>query len=439
MGTFRLFVFGCQMNVYDGDRLRTALAERGWTETQEDGADAVLFVTCSIRDKAEQKVASLLGRFRPPRGEQGPLVALVGCMAQRLGEEIPRRFPWVRLVAGPRHLGAVPEALEACVSDRRLRILLDRDPRALEDLGCAPRVAPGSVKGYVTIAHGCDHFCAYCIVPHVRGRFQSRDPGEILREVRDLADRGVREVTLLGQNVNRYGLDREDRTSFPRLLREVARVPGILRVRFATSHPVDFSEALVEVLAEGEGVCPSLNLPVQSGSDRILAAMGRGYTRDRYRSAAALLRQRVPEVGFTTDLIVGFPGETEEDFLQSLDLLEELRFDQVHTAAYSVRPGTRAEGLEGHLDPRTKARRLNEVNRIQARIAREINEACVGRVSPVLAEGPAPKGEGLWQGRTPQDKVVLFPGPAKVGEELLLEIRSAETWYLHGAVVPREG
>ena len=217
-------------------------------------------------------------------------------------------------------------------------------------------------------------------------------------------------------------------------------MPGILRVRFATSHPVDFSEALVEVLAEGEGVCPSLNLPVQSGSDRILAAMGRGYTRDRYRSAAALLRQRVPEVGFTTDLIVGFPGETEEDFLQSLDLLEELRFDQVHTAAYSVRPGTRAEGLEGHLDPRTKARRLNEVNRIQARIAREINEACVGPGLPGPDGGPPPpRGRGCGRGAPPRTRWCSSRGRRRSGRSFSWRSVPPRTWYLHGAVVPREG
>ncbi|WP_352425859.1 tRNA (N6-isopentenyl adenosine(37)-C2)-methylthiotransferase MiaB [Aminomonas paucivorans] len=441
MRSFKIDVYGCQMNAYDGDRLRTALSGAGWTEVQgEDEADAVLFVTCSIRDKAEQKVASELGRYRPGGGRKAPVVALLGCMAQRLGEDIPRRFPWVRLLAGPRHLGRVPEALGRCLEDDQLRVFLDEDPRALEDLRFPPQVTPGSIRAYVTIAHGCDHFCAYCIVPYVRGRFQSRDPEAILREVRCLADRGVREITLLGQNVNRFGVDRSDGFSFPRLLREVAEVPGVLRVRYATSHPVDFSEELVRVMAEHPRVCPALNLPVQSGSDRILAAMGRGYDGASYRRSVGLLRERVPDAGLTTDLIVGFPGETEEDFRESLSLLEELRFDQVHSAAYSVRPGTRAEGLPGHLDQVTRMRRLGEVNDLQSRIAREINETYVGRVLPVLAEGAAPKGEGLWQGRTPQDKVVLFPGPATAGEEILVRIVSAETWYLRGEMQrPGEG
>ena len=234
--------------------------------------------------------------------------------------------------------------------------------------------------------------------------------------------------------MNRFGVDRSDGFSFPRLLREVAEVPGVLRVRYATSHPVDSSEELVRVMVEHPRVCPALNLPVQSGSDRILAAMGRGYDGASYRRSVGLLRERVPDAGLTTDLIVGFPGETEEDFRESLSLLEELRFDQVHSAAYSVRPGTRAEGLPGHLDQATRMRRLGEVNDLQSRIAREINETYVGRVLPVLAEGAAPKGEGLWQGRTPQDKVVLFPGPATAGEEILVRIVSAETWYLRGEV-----
>ncbi|MCX7827834.1 MAG: tRNA (N6-isopentenyl adenosine(37)-C2)-methylthiotransferase MiaB [Thermanaerothrix sp.] len=430
MSTFNVNVFGCQMNVYDGDKLKSAFLERGWTQGEPGSSDVEVYVTCSIRDKAEQKVLSEIGRFGKLKNP--PLVVLVGCMAQRTGSHVAARFPWVRVVAGPRHLGMVPQAVEDSLKDLKVRMLLDDDPRETDDLCCTPHVEEGMVRGYVTIAHGCDHFCAYCIVPYVRGRFRSRDGEEILREVRELAQKGVKELTLLGQNVNRYGKDLPNGPSFPELLRMVSRVEGLVRVRFATNHPVDFSRELVEVMATEEKVCPSINLPVQSGSDRVLRLMGRGYTREQYLEMVRMLRDAVPDVGITSDLIVGFPGETEEDFMDSLDLLERVRFDLVHTAAYSVRPGTRAERMEGHLDVAEKARRLNRVNQLQAEISLDISRSWVGRTCPVLVEGPAPKGQGLWHGRTPQDKVVLFQGPSKVGEVVPVKITSALAWYLQG-------
>lgn len=433
MRTFSVNVFGCQMNVYDGDKLKSAFLGRGWVQGEPGSSDVEVYVTCSIRDKAEQKVMSEIGRFG--KLKTPPLVVLVGCMAQRVGSAVAARFPWVKVVAGPRHLGMVPEAVEESLTDNRVRMLLDEDPMEADDLCCIPHVEEGTVRGYVTIAHGCDHFCAYCIVPYVRGRFRSRDWDEILREVAELARKGVKELTLLGQNVNRYGKDLPNGPSFPELLRMVARVDGLVRVRFATNHPVDFSRELVEVMATEEKVCPSINLPVQSGSDRVLRLMGRGYTRDQYLGMVEMLRDAVPDVGITSDLIVGFPGETEEDFLASLDLLERVRFDLVHTAAYSVRPGTRAERMEGHLDVAERARRLNRVNQLQAEISLDINRSWVGKTCPVLVEGPAPKGQGLWHGRTPQDKVVLFQGPSKAGEVVPVKITSALAWYLQGELV----
>lgn len=433
MAKFNVNVFGCQMNVYDADKLKTAFLERGWEQGEAGRSDVEIYVTCSIRDKAEQKVLSEIGRFG--KLKEPPLVVLVGCMAQRTGSSVASRFPWVRVVAGPRHLGMVPDAVDSSLADGKLRLLLDQDPREVDDLCCTPHVVDGSVRGYVTIAHGCDHFCAYCIVPYVRGRFRSRDGDEILGEVRHLAQRGIKEITLLGQNVNRYGKDLPDGYSFPELLRAVARVEGILRVRFATNHPVDFSRELVEVMAQEPKVCPSINLPVQSGSDRVLKLMGRGYTREQYLQMVAMLREAVPDVGITSDLIVGFPGETQDDFMESVDLLRTVKFDLVHTAAYSVRPGTRAERMDGHLDVAEKARRLNLVNQLQGEISLEINRSAVGKIYPVLVEGPAPKGDGLWHGRTPQDKVVLFNGPSEVGKEVPVRITSALAWYLQGELV----
>ena len=434
MASFVLKIFGCQMNVYDGDRLRTALEAGGWREGEEESADAVIFLTCSIRDKAEQKVWSALGRYGERwRGQGRPTVAVLGCMAQRVGGELFRRFPWVRVVSGPRHLGRVPEALESALSEGGRHLLWDEDPRALEDLCAPPLRRENPYRAFVSIAHGCDNFCAYCIVPHVRGRFASRDPGAILDEVRCLVASGVKDVTLVGQNVNSYGTDRIDGWTFPRLLREAGRVRGLFRLRFATNHPKDLTEELGRTLAEGPPLCPALNLPLQAGSDLVLALMNRGYTVEDYAARVAMLRRYLPDVGLTSDLIVGFPGETEEDFRESLGALERFRFDQVHTAAYSPRPGTRAASMAPAVPEEESFRRLVEANALQRRIAGEINRDRVGRVYEILLDAPAPRGEGYLQGRTPQDKVVLVRGDgALLGTIRAVRITAGEAWALRG-------
>ncbi len=436
MHKFSLKVYGCQMNVYDGDKIKTALIGNGWRESSEDEADLVILNGCSIRDKAEQKVWSDLGRFavRWKRGGR-PLVAVTGCVAQRVGRRMAARFPWVRFVSGPRHIGAVPEALSLLFEEEgRPVFLMDDDPRAFVDLPGAPTERVNRWRAFVTIAHGCDNFCSYCIVPYVRGRFVSRPPEEILNEVRELVADGVLEVTLLGQNVNSYGSDFSNGYRFSSLLRDVAVGTGVRLLRFVTSHPRDFTPDIADVMAEHSDVlCPSVNLPIQSGSDRVLKMMNRGYDLERYRAAVASIRDRLPDAGLTTDLIVGHPGETDEDFQRSMDALEEFRFDLVHSAAYSPREGTAAAAREDQIPREVKMSRLNEVNALQARIAGEINRSLVGRRFRILLDDVAPRGHGLLQGRTPSDKVVLIEG----GEELLgrfttVEITNGESWRLDG-------
>jgi len=431
---FAVRVFGCQMNSYDGDRLRTAMIHRGWEECPDSEADVVILVTCSIREKAEQKVASEIGRYDAVWKRRGsPSVALIGCMAQRIGADTAKKFRCVKIVSGPRHLGLVPQGIEDALSDGRTRFFMDEDPMALEDLNVVPTERLSPVKAYITITYGCDRFCSYCIVPYVRGRLQSRRHEDILEEARSLALGGVLEITLLGQNVDAYGKDRRDGYGFAPLLRDVSRVPGIRRLRFATSHPRDFDKDILDVMASSPSICRAINLPVQSGSDRILREMNRGYSAEEYLSLAASIRNVLPDVSLTTDLIVGFPGETEEDFRDSVALLREVKFDIVHTAAYSPREGTRAAMMPNQLDARTKADRLNEVNRIQSAIARELNEAYVGREVEILVDGYAPKGEGLLQGRTTTDKVVIIDGaPEDIGRFINVRITRAGNWSLEG-------
>ena len=425
------------MNSYDGDRIRTSMIHMGWKETPEENADVIILVTCSIREKAEQKVASEIGRYDLRyRKTSSPAVALVGCMAQRIGLPISKKFQCVRLVSGPRHLGLVPQGIEDSFSDGAQRFFMDDDPRALEDLEVVPTERTNPFKAYVTITYGCDRFCTYCIVPYVRGRLQSRGHAEIIKEAEALAASGVSEITLLGQNVDAYGKDKKGEYGFASLLRDVSKIEGIRRLRFATSHPKDFDEDILEVMAGTPSICRAINLPVQSGSDRILKEMNRGYTRSQYLELVRRIRTVLPDVSLTTDLIVGFPQETEDDFRDSYDLLKELRFDIVHTAAYSPREGTKAAVMEGQIDNKVKAARLNEINALQSQLARELNEEYVGRTVEILVDGPAPRGEGSFQGRTKTDKVVIVKGsPECMGSYMDVKIIRASHWSLEGEII----
>ena len=437
---YSLRVFGCQMNVVDGDRLKTVLRGKGWTEAGEEDADLVIMVTCSIREKAEQKVFSELGRFRDRWvKETRPAVAVIGCMAQRVGRELLARFPWVRLVAGPRHLGKVPEVIDSLPGFPSRFVMLDEDPVTVLDLDTPGIVRSSRVKAYVTIAHGCDNFCTYCIVPYVRGRFQSRSPEAILRDVETLVADGARDVTLLGQNVNSYGFDFPEGPSFPELLGRVADIPGLWRLRFVTSHPRDFTREIVATMEEKPLICPSLNLPIQSGSDRILEKMNRGYTVQQYAEKVDWLRAAFPETGLTTDMIVGFPGETEEDFELSMAAIDRFRYDLVHSAAYSKRPPSRAASMEGQVPEEEKMRRLNTLNARQREISISINRGFEGKVLEVLFEDIAPKGEGLIAGRTASDKVVLAPGGIEeIGKLRRVRIDKGDSWSLMGVMINGE-
>ncbi|MGI6075759.1 MAG: tRNA (N6-isopentenyl adenosine(37)-C2)-methylthiotransferase MiaB [Pyramidobacter sp.] len=432
---FAMKVYGCQMNQYDADKIKTSLVSRGNVEVPEDEADWIIFVGCSIRDKAEHKVWSELGHYEQRwKAERRPLVAMTGCIAQNVGRDMAKRYPWIRVVSGPRHIGSLPDALDGVFLDGGRVELLDDDPRELHELAFAPLERTYPWKASVMISHGCDNFCTYCIVPYVRGRFASRKPAEILDEVRQLVDSGVKEISLLGQNVDTYGKDLEG-YSFADLLRDTARTDGLERLRFMTSYPTDFTEDVVRAIAENDIICPSINLPIQAGSDRILKAMNRRYTVEEYAAVVDTIRSGLPEVGLTSDLIVGFPGETEEDFALSLEALRRFRFDQVHTAAYSKRQGTPAAVMEHQVPEEEKKRRLNEVNDLQMEIAKDINEKLVGRVFRVLVDGKALKGQ-LLQGRSATDKVILFPGDGDlVGTFVDVKVTSADAWSLKGQLV----
>ncbi|MDR3164141.1 MAG: tRNA (N6-isopentenyl adenosine(37)-C2)-methylthiotransferase MiaB [Synergistaceae bacterium] len=437
--SFFIRIIGCQMNVYDGDKLRGELLSRGWREADgEDGADFVVFLTCSVRERAEQKAASEIGKFgKKWKKSRSPRLALLGCMAARIGSGLARKFPWIAVTAGPAHIGLVPDAMDRALETGE-RFIADRETQAADPISCAPRGRGNPHKAYITVANGCDQFCAYCIVPYVRGRFASRAPEDVLAEARALARNGVVEITLLGQNVDAYGrdFDGDARGRFASLLNDVSAIGGLRRVRFATSHPSDFTDDILDVMRDRPNICPSINLPVQAGSNSVLRGMNRRYTRDEYVSLVRRIRAALPESAVTTDLIVGFPGETEEEFEQSVTLFEELRFDLAHTAAYSPRDGTPAANRPDQVPPVERARRLVRLNGVQAEISREINASMVGRIYEVLLDEPAPRGEGLLQGRTATDKVVLVRAPLEMaGTFREARVTGSSPWCLEGELV----
>ncbi|WP_300154416.1 tRNA (N6-isopentenyl adenosine(37)-C2)-methylthiotransferase MiaB [Solidesulfovibrio sp.] len=437
---FHITTMGCQMNVGDGDWLTRSLVSQGFTPASEDQADIFILFTCSVREKPEQKVASELGRIADRHGGRpDAFVAVGGCTAQQIGTALWRRFPMVRLVFGTDGLAAAPRALARIVDEPGLRLsLLDFTETYPERDQAWPKDRLPA-KAFVSIMQGCDNFCAYCIVPFVRGRQKSRALPAVLAEVEALATRGVREVTLLGQNVNSYGLDAAgDGTSFAALLDAVAAVPGIGRIRFTTSHPKDLSDDVIARFAALPELCPALHLPVQSGSDAVLARMGRGYDRAAYIRLVEKLRQARPDIALTTDLIVGFPGETEADFRLTLDLVRDVGFDSGFSFMYGDRPGTASERMEPKIDQKTKSARLAELQTLLDERLTASLAAQVGRTTEVLIEGQSrrdgPDGPS-WQGRDPGGRIVnmTLPGAARAAGTLVrARIRQAKKHSLIG-------
>lgn len=431
--TFHIITFGCQMNVGDSDWLARALVLRGWRQVPE--AEAWLFVvnTCSVRDKPEQKVYSELGRLAAyQRGKPGLTAAVGGCVAQQIGRGFFERFPFVRLVFGSDGIAAAPDALDKLADDPKERIALldflaaypEREdvltqlapalapaPAYDADLG-EPESGPSAQRGqaFVNIMQGCDNFCAYCIVPHTRGRQKSRSPQAVLAECRQRVEQGARELTLLGQNVNSYGLDAGGvGVGFADLLRQVAAIPGLLRLRFTTSHPKDIDPEVIRAFGELPNLCPALHLPLQAGSDAVLKRMGRKYDRARYLDTVAALRAARPGIALTTDLIVGFPGETEEDFLQTLEMMERVRFESSFSFRYSDRPGVAAVRMTPKIDEAVSQARLLRLQSLQNDITKETLKSQEGAEAIVLLEAKSRKqdqGPTFWRGRDEGGRVV---------------------------------
>ncbi len=409
---FYLETFGCQMNVVDSERIVDLLRKSGYRQVDDSAdADLILLNTCSVRDKAERKVYGHLGRYKPLKDANPALILGVGgCVAQQEGERLLEKLPYLDLVFGTHNVHKLPELVKK-VEGQRERCLetdfLDKETR----LQLFPQRTEGdSVTRFVTVMQGCDNFCSYCIVPHVRGREISRPSGEVLDEVRELAAVGAKEVTLIGQNVNSYGCKEPGELSFAQLLRQVHAIEGIERIRFTTSHPKDLSDDLIDCFGELEKLCKHLHLPVQSGSNRILELMARGYTRDSYLEKVRRLKNVCPDIRLTSDIIVGFPGESEEDFAETLSLMAEVKYLDVYSFIYSPRPGTKAAEMIDDLPAAQRQARFDRLLALQEEHSQQFREAEIGKVLQVLVEGQSRQGEGQLSGRTTWNRIINFDG-----------------------------
>jgi tRNA-2-methylthio-N6-dimethylallyladenosine synthase len=398
---------GCQMNEYDSDQVGQLLQHRDFLATADPKkADLIIINTCAVRAKPEQKAYSLLGRMialkkRNPR----LIVGIMGCIAQQRGSILLDRFPGLDFVLGTKEIGKLPEILNRLEQGTKV-FAAD-----LSQMSTFPAVRSGyfagRVKSFVTIMEGCNNFCTYCVVPYVRGREVSRPPEDILNETTALVAQGVKDVTLLGQNVNSYRYGRDDGDGFPSLLRRANAIDGLQRIRFTTSHPKDLSDELIQCFSELEKLCPHVHLPFQAGSNRILKAMKRGYTREHYIRLTEKLRNTRPDVAITSDVMVGFPGETERDFEFTIDLVRRIEFDNLYSFKYSDRAGTRAEKMGPKISETEKASRLDALQNLQKAISLSKNKVLVGSTVQVLVEGPS-KRENQMTGRTGTNKVTNF-------------------------------
>lgn len=428
---YKILPYGCQMNFSDGERFAGQLERMGYkaADTMEN-ADIIILNTCCVRESAEKKIYGKIGEIKHLKQSNPDLVlGITGCMAQKDGDAIFKKAPHVDFVLGTNRMYDLPAVLDEVYTSR------GHVAKLSGDYDMPPGVEPAqsdSLFAYVPIMYGCNNFCTYCIVPYVRGRERSRSPQEIIAEIEKLAAGGVKEVMLLGQNVNSYGKDRDD-ADFADLLAMADEVKGIERIRYMTSHPRDLTDKVIDVIKNSRHICDHFHLPVQYGTDKMIKAMNRGYTISYYKELIAKIRAKFPDASFTTDLIVGFPGETDEDFQQMLAFLKEIRYDAAYTFLYSKRSGTPAAAMENQVPQELKKERLHKLMEVQNEISLEINETYLGKSVEVMVEGPSKTDENVFTGHTRNNKIVLWPhGAEKIGDIVHVKITHPQTWVLKG-------
>lgn len=428
--------YGCQQNENDSERIKGMLSAMGFVFTDDrNDADLILFNTCAVREGAEMRVLGNIGALKHIKTKKEDLIiGICGCMMQQehMVKKIKSKYKHVSLVFGTHSLYSFPELLyKAVCKNERVISYVESDGRIAEDI---PVYRDSTSSAWVSIMYGCNNFCSYCIVPYVRGRERSREPENILAEIKELANSGVSEITLLGQNVNSYGKDLDRDIDFSDLLLLVDKIEGIKRIRFMTSHPKDMTDKLISTIPKLTKLCRQIHLPFQAGSDRILKAMNRGYTKESYIALVEKIRNVMPDAVFTTDIIVGFPGETKEDFDETIDVIKRVRFDSVFSFIYSKREGTPAAKMENQVPEDIKHVHFDELLDVQNKISREINETYDGKTVEIMVEGLSKTNDAMMCGRTSGGKIVNFPkdDALSVGDYINIKITKVNTWSLAG-------
>ena len=434
--TYAIINYGCQMNESDSEYYAGQLLDLGYEASADyEHADVVVINTCCVRENAEKKILGKIGEMKRLKRENPDMVLCVaGCMAQEWGKDLQKKYPQVDLVLGTAHVNNFSSILQNHLAGH------GRAESVYDDLTIMPQefegsfVRKSSFAAWVPIMYGCNNFCTYCIVPYVRGRERSRSAEAICHEIEKAVALGYKEFTLLGQNVNSYGKDRGEEEGFSKLLELVDAIPGVERIRYMTSHPRDMSEAVVRTIAESQHICKNFHIPVQSGSSRIMKAMNRGYDRERYLKLVETIRRCVPDAVITTDLIVGFPGETEKDFEETLDLLRTVEYDDAFTFIYSPRKGTPAAGFGAQVPDAVKHERLDRLMALQNEICLKRNKRLVGRTLAVMVEGPSKSNPAMLSGRTDGNDLVLWPKirDHAPGDLVNVKMERAQTWLIRG-------
>ena len=441
---YYILTMGCQLNENDSEKLCGMLEKMNYTRTEEmSNADLVLFNTCCVRENAEEKLFGKVGEVKKQKENNGTIIAIGGCMMQEehIVNKLKQSYPYVDIIFGTHTLHKFPKDLyQALEENKKIRDIVDIDGEIIEGL---PISRNDNIKASVTIMNGCNNFCTYCIVPYVRGRERSRSPKDIIEEVRLLASEGYKEITLLGQNVNSYlRVEREKNiefeeyegvNSFATLLRAVNKIDGIERIRFVSPHPKDFTDDVIDAIRDCEKVSKIVHLPLQSGSTNVLKLMNRKYTKEQYLNLVDKMKNRIPNVKFSTDIIVGFPGETEEDFEDTLDVVNKVCFEQVFMFIYSRRVGTPGDRMENQIPEEIKHKRFDRLKELVESQIKENNDKYIGTKQKVLVEGTSKNNEDMLTGRTDSNKVVIFEGDKSlIGNMVELEIVSEHMWYLKG-------
>jgi len=435
---YHIITYGCQMNEHDSEKISGQLQDMGYEPTEEaENADIVVINTCLVRENAELTVYGKVGALKKLK-ENNPdmILAVGGCMMQKdePADRLYEKHPQVDIIFGTHNRHRIPALIEEIKSGREQIVEVWDEPKEPDPE--TPVKRKNNFQAWVTIVKGCDNYCSYCVVPHVRGPERSRREADIISEVENLVEDGVKEITLLGQNVNAYGQDLKNSTSFSGLLEKLTGIEDLKRIRFMTSHPRDFHQGIIDVVRYNDSICSHYHLPVQSGSTKILRRMNRGYTRDEYLKLIEKIRTDDEKAAITSDIIVGFPGETEEDFQQTLDLVRRCRFDMAFTFSYSTRPGTAAEKMEDKVESEVKNERLQRLMKVQNEISKEKNEKLIDEVVEVLVEGESKNNPDTFSGYTDTNKLVIIPArPGLQGKIVPVKITEAGSWTLYGELL----